>query len=63
MWRGIFKNTNNTMYTELFQIKGTKEHMITRYDMGLSSAIKDIMETDGEIGMKFEDWIIVLYQR
>ena len=60
-----FSKILTTQYTQnCFRLKELKrQHMITRYDMGFSSAIKDIMETDGEIGMKFEDCIIVLYQR
>ena len=42
---------------KLFQVKGEKEtqQLNARQDLGFSFAVRDIIETDGEIGMKSAD--------
>lgn len=61
-----FKNAIITKYKDsrTVQIKGAKEtqQLNARHELGFCFAMKDITETDGKIGMRSADQIIVLYQ-
>ena len=49
--------SQNTKTQELFQIKGAKEtqQLNASHELGFFFAMKDITETDGEIGVRSAD--------